>query len=437
MEMNVKMKMKMKMGMKSIAVFIAVISLCFSMTIPAFAVNSTEAETKAMALKQLGLFKGVTQSGTDFDLGRAPTRTEALIMLIRTLGKESEALNGNWTHPFTDVASWADKYIGYGYQKGLTKGVSATQFGTGNADSAMYLTFMLRALGYSDTDGEFVWNAPEALAKATGILPDSVDTTNFLRADVVIVSWAALEADIKSGMQRLATKLIAENVFTSDVYVQASKQVGVTKPEALSVSSFEALKSALSDSAVKAITIDSPGTPVIVQGEVTIPADVTVIVSRGNDLHIEGTFTNNGAIHVMGADSISEDFINYSVLSVKTGGTLQNNGTITLEASVLENTDDYGPVGGQLRVSGGILNNNGSVFLKHGLVNTHGGLAVVIDGAFNNDNLVIVDGFFLRVEKGSFINNKGAVVINNTNIFAQDVSLFINNGTLSGAQVQE
>ncbi|MDD4495705.1 MAG: hypothetical protein PHV32_15435, partial [Eubacteriales bacterium] len=225
----------MKKRIKSILALIFVLSLSVTMAFPAFAAYNTEAETKATALKQLGLFKGVTESGTDFALDRAPTRTEALIMLIRTLGKESEALNGSWTHPFTDVAPWADKYVGYGYQMGLTKGVSATQFGTGNANSDMYMTFMLRALGYSDAAGDFVWNAPDALAKAVGILPDSVDTSNFLRADVVIVSWAALEADMKSGMQRLAKKLIAESVFTGDSYTQANEEVGEIKPTAVSV----------------------------------------------------------------------------------------------------------------------------------------------------------------------------------------------------------
>ncbi|HBR02750.1 MAG TPA: hypothetical protein DD738_09070, partial [Ruminiclostridium sp.] len=73
--------------------------------------------------------------------------------------------------------------------------------------------------------------------------------------------------------------------------------------------------------------------------------------------------------------------------------------------------------------------------LKHGLVNTHDGMAVVIDGSFMNDELVIVDGFFLRVDEGSFVNNAGAVVINNTNIFAEGEGTFTNNGTLSGAEV--
>jgi hypothetical protein len=349
-------------------------------------------------------------------------------MLIRAMGKESEALGGSWTHPFTDVPSWADKYVGYGYEKGLTKGVSATEFGTGNAGSDMYLTFMLRALGYDDSKDDFAWNTPDALAKAVGILPDSVDTSNFLRADVAVVSWAALEADLKTGMQRLAKKLIAENVFTSDAYAQAIALVGEEGQTAVSVSSFEALKSALSDSSVKAITIDSIGTPVVITGEVTIPAGVTVTVSRGNDFYIEGKLTNN---------AIKTDFINYSVLSVQTGGTQNNNGAINLEASSLEDTSDNGPIGGQLRVNGGTLYNTGSVFLKYGLVNTHGGMAVVIDGAWSNSGFVIVDGFFLRVDKGSFTNNAGAVVINNSHIFTGDEGTFTNNGTLSGAAVSK
>ena len=46
-------------------------------------------------------------------------------MLTRLLGAEKTALAGNWKHPFTDVPQWADKYVGWLYQNGLTKGVSA------------------------------------------------------------------------------------------------------------------------------------------------------------------------------------------------------------------------------------------------------------------------------------------------------------------------
>lgn len=175
-------------------------------------------ETLAYDLKALGLFKGV--SDTDFDLDRAPTRAEAVVMLIRMLGKEDEALNGNWSHPFTDVSPWADSFIGYAYENGLTNGISDTQFGFNNTATAnMYLTFVLRSLGYSDTNNEdFSWSNPYSLASSTGILPESVDTETFWRADVVLVSYAALVADINGTSKKLAEKLISEGVFSAGAF---------------------------------------------------------------------------------------------------------------------------------------------------------------------------------------------------------------------------
>lgn len=171
-------------------------------------------ESKAAALKSLGLFRGVSE--TDFDLNRAPTRIEALVMLIRTLGKENEALNGYWWHPFTDVPEWANAYVGYAYLNGLTNGVSATEFGSGEASAAMYLTFVLRALDYSDTAGDFTWNDPYSLARQAGILPEGVDINNFWRADVATISYSALHAHLKGSAVNLATRLINQQVFDWD-----------------------------------------------------------------------------------------------------------------------------------------------------------------------------------------------------------------------------
>lgn len=422
----------MKKAIKGIISLIIVLTLILTIMLPTFGVSTTEAETKASALKQLGLFTGVSVSETNFDLDRAPTRTEALVMLIRALGKESEVLSGSWTHPFTDVSSWANKYIGYGYEKGLTKGVSATKFGTGNGDSNMYLTFMLRALGYSDAAGDFTWDAPDTLAKAVGILPDNVDIKNFTRGDIVLVTWSALEADLKGGSKKLAKKLLSENVFTGDDYSRAIKEVNEQNPEPISVSSADALKAALANKTSKVISIDSIGTPIVVTGDLTIPAGVTVIVNRGNDFYIEGTLINNGIINVLGADSISKDFINYSVMSVQNSGKVINYGRLRLCASIIGDEEDHGPVGGQLRIFDGSFENKGSVFLESGRVNTHGGLVDVISGTFINSATVIVDGFFLRIDKGSFTNNKGAIIINNSNILKEGTDTFINNGTISG-----
>lgn len=175
--------------------------------------NISREEGLARELKELGLFKGV--SDTEFELNRAPSRVEAIVMLIRVLGKENEALAGEWSHPFSDVPAWADNYVGYAYSCGLTKGEDADKFGEGDANAAMYLTFVLRALGYSDTNGEdFNWENPFTLSGKLGILPDSVNVNEFLRSDVVIVSHAALSAHIKNSSQTLAQKLISANVFS-------------------------------------------------------------------------------------------------------------------------------------------------------------------------------------------------------------------------------
>ncbi len=175
----------------------------------------TKEEILAGELKDLGLFKGV--SDTDFALGRAPSRIEAVIMLIRVLGKEKEVSGSTWRHPFTDVPEWANNYIGYAYSKGLTNGSSTSRFGSGDASAAMYMTFMLRALGYSDTNGaDFTWNDPFTLAQAVGIYPDGVNIKKFWRADVVLISHAALSAYVKGANATLARKLISDGVFTSD-----------------------------------------------------------------------------------------------------------------------------------------------------------------------------------------------------------------------------
>ena len=127
------------------------LTLLLTLCVPVFAAES-KAQEAAETLYDLGLFKG---TGTDssgrplFDLDRAPTRHEAVTMLVRLLGKEAEALAGSWEIPFTDVAQWAKPYVGYAYANGLTAGVSETSFGGERpATAAQFLTFALRALGY-------------------------------------------------------------------------------------------------------------------------------------------------------------------------------------------------------------------------------------------------------------------------------------------------
>lgn len=220
--------------MKRFTAILLVFALCFSFSLTAFAADSAEAEKKAEALSTLGLFKG---TGDGFELDRQPTRMEALILLIRLLGKENEALDTQATHPFTDSPSWygADQYLAYGYEKGLTTGVTATEFQPNEPASAqMMVTFVLRALGYTDgqTPGS-VWNNWEELGQKAGILSDGVDTKNFLRADAVLVLYRALSSEVQ-GLEiptTLGQHLIDQGVFTQyqldAARVQAGAQVNL------------------------------------------------------------------------------------------------------------------------------------------------------------------------------------------------------------------
>jgi hypothetical protein len=139
---------------KRIISFILVIVLIIGAA-PAALAASADASAAAEALYELGLFRG-TSAG--FELDRTPTRQEAIVMLIRLLGEEDDALGGSWAHPFTDVDVWAGEYVGYAYEKGYTKGISDDDvkghiFGGGSteATAVQYLTFVLRALEYRKT----------------------------------------------------------------------------------------------------------------------------------------------------------------------------------------------------------------------------------------------------------------------------------------------
>jgi len=199
---------------------ITVLSICLSHAFCFAAETDTVALQEAESLKSLNLFNGLTD--TNFALEQKPTRVQALVMLVRLLGKEEEAKNSACSHPFTDVPTWAEKYVAYAYENGITKGTSATTFGTGNANANMYTTFVLRSLGYSDSDNaDFSYSDPYSLAENIGIDTERISKSNFLRSDVVKLSYDALDTQLKDSETTLADKLISEGVFTEYDYNEA------------------------------------------------------------------------------------------------------------------------------------------------------------------------------------------------------------------------
>lgn len=148
----------------------------------------------AEALSVLNVLRG---SGGDLMLGRYAERVEGAAMLVRLLGVEEYALNSNNPHPFTDVPDWANPYVGYLYQNGFAKGIGNNEYGSAQyIDEKSYLTFLLRALGYSDKNGrDFTWDTVYSTALKAGLLePGEEASTGRLikRERMSQLSWRAM-----------------------------------------------------------------------------------------------------------------------------------------------------------------------------------------------------------------------------------------------------
>lgn len=185
----------------------------------------------AAALKTLHLFQGsFTGYGQGFDLEAAPTRLQALIMFIRVLGEEQQALAWTGTTPFTDIqrGSQAEKYVGYAYAMGYTNGYSATSFRPAGAVNAyQYTEFVLRAMGYSSAANT---NLADTLTRARdcGVLTEGevamLQRDPFLRAELAYLSYYALEAVLPDG-GTLGERLEEKGVFTRAEWDAARGQV--------------------------------------------------------------------------------------------------------------------------------------------------------------------------------------------------------------------
>jgi CubicO group peptidase (beta-lactamase class C family) len=220
---------------KKLLIFLYIFIFLLSTTvIPAFADASMSRQSQAEILEELGLFTG---SDKGYDLDRKPTRAEAAVMLVRLLGKESDAKSGEWPHPFSDVPAWCDKHIGYLYSMGITKGVSPDKFGsTDECDVSMYATFVLRALNYDDGRGDFKYKNSLSYAFEIGLIDDDAEYIEllvqpFLRGSMVGLSYNALKTRLKQSTETLAEKLIRENAISRTAAISTNILDTPDKPD--------------------------------------------------------------------------------------------------------------------------------------------------------------------------------------------------------------
>lgn len=168
----------------------------------------------ADTLHSLGLFQG---TGSGYALDQKADRAQAATLFVRLLGGEKEALSSGYACPFTDVPGWAKPYVSYLYQKGLTKGASATTFSSSaDCDASMYCTFMLRALGYAEGT-DFTYDKAVDVAKSLGIVDGYVTRAPFLRDNLAAISYNMLSAFPKGGGSAdLLSRLVSDGAVPAD-----------------------------------------------------------------------------------------------------------------------------------------------------------------------------------------------------------------------------
>lgn len=176
-------------------------------------------EAYAIRLSKIDVFKGTDQG---YELDRAPTRIEGLIMLIRLLGKESYALDmANDPCVFTDVPDWAKGYVNFAYVNGYTKGIGNDLFGTYDEMSHnAYMTFMLRALNYTEHI-HFAWSEATNYAYEAGVielqLHDELVSQPFVRGHIAHVSYETLLANLNNSVLTLGESLVNKHVINKDL----------------------------------------------------------------------------------------------------------------------------------------------------------------------------------------------------------------------------
>ena len=196
----------------------------------ALCVGASAADFNSVAedLSAIGMFRG-TANG--FELDRAPTRSEAAIMLVRLYGAEDAAKTaydaGEIKHPFTDVSAFTSPYVAWLYTNGITNGTSATTFGSANSCSTTnYVVFLLRALGYKDGT-DFQYADALTFAQEKGFFDAAVFSGTFLRDDLAAVTYQALAADMADGKTYLLDSLIQSGAIDAKAAAPMTQKIEV------------------------------------------------------------------------------------------------------------------------------------------------------------------------------------------------------------------
>jgi hypothetical protein len=199
--------------------------------------TATDYNALADALKAMNLFRGSdTPYGSGYALEEKPTRIQGLVMFLRLIGEEDDALAFAGKNPFVDTDPWCDRYLAYAYAMGYTNGVDLPRGlfdPQATITATQYATFVLRALGYSDSAGEFSWDAALDKADSIGLITAGERTMlneeTFYRAQLVYLSYYSLSGQLKNSGTTGLDRLIAKGFISSETAQAAMSAVIVNR----------------------------------------------------------------------------------------------------------------------------------------------------------------------------------------------------------------
>jgi len=193
------------------------------------------APSLASSLFELRLLVGTGVDATGaptFGLNQPLNRMEALTLVVRLMGLEERALAYTGPNPFGDTPDWGSRIAAFAYNEGITAGTGNGLFEPERIVTYQEFTaFLLRVLGYSEADGDFLFE--QALSKAVNVGLYSESQRNiqegpgqYLRSDAVLNMVNALLTNTRDANTNLLDTLVSNNVIERQLAIRFIADVG-------------------------------------------------------------------------------------------------------------------------------------------------------------------------------------------------------------------
>ena len=180
--------------------------------VPAASALSGEQARAADTLYTLGVITGTSDG---YGLSSSATRAQAVTLLVRLAGAEATAKTDNWISGFLDVPSWAEVAVNYASHQDWVSGITPIRFAPDGAVTAnAYCAFLLRMLGYSDTNGDFTVANALTFAQGIGLVSGDYSSGALTRGDLFEITAGALTFHYKDSDETVIQRLVTNGVST-------------------------------------------------------------------------------------------------------------------------------------------------------------------------------------------------------------------------------